>query len=155
MTKRTTILIVIAALVFNPVTLLVVFFGGVHYSNTHPAIGENVQSVSWLPSGAKNISYYKTYSWTAYEFDIDEVTFWSWAAKWQLKEIEEPRKIERHSYWNFIKTYHSEDWSTEVQKHIALVRGGLYDCVSWDNGGGYKVVFDREHRRAYFQSNPR
>ena len=154
MKKRNTILIVIAVLVFNPITLLVLSFGIVHRSNTHPETGENVPSVAWLPQTATNISYYKTYSWTAYEFDTDEKTFRSWAAKRKLKEINDIKRIERYSYWNFIKMHSTDSWSVESQ-HVAAIKAGLYDEVRQDNGGGYKVGFDREHQRAYFQANPR
>jgi len=45
----------------------------------HVSTEENVPSVDWLPASASNVSYYKSYSFTAYEFDISESEFNAWA----------------------------------------------------------------------------
>jgi len=128
--------------------------------DAHPEMGENEEHVGWLPDEATNVSYYKTYSWTAYEFDISEHGFKSWAIRWDLKEIEEEKSVRRYSYIPFRMREHEErmdfeEFFAEEEKHIATVAGGLYDEEDWDNGGGYHVVYDRKRRRAYFQSNKR
>ncbi len=45
-----------------------------------PEIAEGVNSVEWLPVEATNIKYYRSYGFTAYEFQIDEPGFRAWAA---------------------------------------------------------------------------
>jgi len=130
--------------------------------DSHPETGENFAKVNWLPPSAKNVSYYKSYSWTAFEFDINEVDFRQWATLWMLKEIDKEQTICRYSYLNFLKEKQSakteNDWiayENAKKIHLAIVSKGLYDSKIYHNGGGYNVVFDRDKQRAYFQSNPR
>jgi hypothetical protein len=112
------------------------------YSNSHPAIGENVKQVSWLPPEATNVSYYKTYSWTAYEFDIDEAGFRKWADDYKLSPIKEPQKIRR--YLSFIGN------NKDV---YAVVSKGLF--YSKSKGVYIHLVYDADKRRAYYRFNPR
>lgn len=48
--------------------------------NRPPEIAEGVYSVEWLPTEATNINYYRSYGFTAYEFQISETGFRKWAA---------------------------------------------------------------------------
>lgn len=136
--------------------------GLVMWSNAHPETGENVAKVSWLPTSAGNVSFYKTNTWMAFEFDISEDEFRKWAARWTLKEIDKEQKICRYSYWKFCREKHPgnteqelTDYMNAKERHYVVVSKGLYDSKRHDNGGGYHVVFDRNIQRAYFQSNPR
>lgn len=54
---------------------------------TDVEIGENVARVSWLPDSASNVSFYRAYSYTAYEFDIAEADFLKWAERFSVKRI--------------------------------------------------------------------
>lgn len=142
--------------------LMATWFGLVIWSDMYPETGENVATVSWLPSSAKNVSFYKSYSWRAFEFDINENDFRQWAAQWNLKEIDKAESIQRYNYWNFLKEKHSSQTEDDMNAYfetkkrcIAAVNKGLYDSKTYGNGGGYHVVFDRERQRAYFQSCPR
>lgn len=162
MRKKKAILIsaaIVAALLFNPLTLMVLWVGLGMWSNAHPETGVNVKTVDWLPPEATNISYYKTYSWRAYEFDMDEESFKRWARRWDLKPIKEEETITRYSYTSFLKQSrnyrNAKVYEAEEKKHVATVSTGLYDREIRRNGGGYHVVYDREKQRAYFQSNPR
>ena len=114
------------------------------WSNAHPDLGENAKSVSWLPKEATNISYYKTYSYTAYEFDISGTGFRNWASQWPLKPIDSLQKIERYSFLQHGKL----DTCAEIEH-------GLYHYMAWEDGGRMHVVYDSDHKRAYFQCNPR
>src|SRR5687768_14859438 len=61
--------------------------------------GEHVARVSWLPESATDVSFFRSYSWTAYEFTIPEQDFLRWAADkgWDVKENKgEPRTIARY-----------------------------------------------------------
>ncbi|HOX08897.1 MAG TPA: hypothetical protein PK280_21055 [Planctomycetota bacterium] len=143
--RRRLAIIVGLVVLFNPFTWMGCWLGGVCWLNAHPKVGENVQSVNWLPAGASRVSYYKAYSFTAFEFDIEENGFRQWASRWELKDIREPQSIMRYNY--FV-----EDAPSYGRAHIT---DGLYDEKRGENGGGYHVVYDRTARRAYFQSNPR
>jgi hypothetical protein len=140
-----------------------VWFVLILWSNAHPEFGENVEFVEWLPANARNVSYYKTYSWTAYEFDIDERSFRGWASRYELKEIADPQEIERYNYYSdFLEqrgdTRDSEwykAYEAERKKYVAIVTHGLYDFERRGNGAGYHVVFHRLKQRAYFRCNPR
>jgi hypothetical protein len=152
--------IVIAVLLLNPFSLLGLWLGTAYWSNAHPSLGANVESVSWLPADARNVSYYRTYSWTAYEFDIGEAAFRKWAAgEYDLKEISEPRSIMRYSYKNFARQWRgrreSDAYEAEKEKHFAAITDGLYHFETWRNGGSIHVVYDRQKQKAYYQSNPR
>jgi hypothetical protein len=149
------IAMLLLALVFNPLSILL---GAAYWSNTHPDTGENIKTVAWLPPEATNVSYYKTYSWTAYEFDIDEDGFRKWS-DCPLTPITEKIAVERYSYENFMKRRLgccNEQYEHERATHIAIVTDGLhYSYLNPSAGGRRSVVYDREKHRAYFQSNPR
>lgn len=133
----------------NPISLFVLWILGIGWSNSHPDTGANARRVSWLPSEASNISYYRTYSWTAFEFDIDEKAFKKWAHRWDIKSIRNEERIPRYSYYK--QPYEKRN----SKEHLAVVRNGLYASCKQSNGGGCHVVYDREKHKAYFQSNPR
>lgn len=163
--KSSTLRIAVGSVMVFPGIFIVLFatwLGLVMWSNAHPKTGENVAKVSWLPASASNVSFYKTYSWTAFEFDISEDEFRKWAAHRTLKEIVKEEKICRYSYWKFCRKKHSvktdeelTDYMNAEKRHYAVVSKGLYDSRRHDNGGGYHVVFDRDKQRAYFQFSPR
>jgi hypothetical protein len=155
MKKKVIIPIVLLIVIVNPFTL---YFFGVMWSNTHPDTGENVKTVKWLPSDAKNISYYKTYSWTAFEFDIPEPSFNQWInKKWVMKPVGKDHSIMRYcsSNGNHRTCSCYQQCNNPKEKCIAVITNGVYDSQRWSNGGGYSVVFDRDAQRAYYQSNPR
>ena len=113
--------------------------------------GENMAHVDWLPGEAANVSYYKSYTWTAYEFDISEEGFRKWS-KWEIAPIEQPVSIARYSFMPALKARSRE----EVEKATAIVSNGLYyEQRDARSGGGTVVVFDRDASRVYYQRNPR
>jgi hypothetical protein len=126
---------------------------------THFESAENVDRVTWLPPAASYISYYRSYNFTAYEFDISETEFkrWIWL---DVKPITQPVKIYRYSHR--IRTNSDfglnpslaelEEWEATYR---ATVSDGLYYNDRRSSGGGVTVAFDRTKDRAYFQTNPR
>src|SRR4029450_8888779 len=70
---------------------------GCYLALTHFETAENVDRVSWLPDSASNVSYYRSYNYTAYEFDISEDEFkkWIWL---DVKPITKPVEVHRYSY---------------------------------------------------------
>jgi hypothetical protein len=123
---------------------------GAYVALTHFELAENVLAVDWLPPSASNVSYYKSYSCTAYEFNIPESDFRSWAW-WELKEITGPVEVRRYSF--FAKGQHG--LRPDPFDDVAVVSNGLYYEARQSNGGGVSVAYDRAATRAFFQSNPR
>lgn len=121
--------------------------------------GENVASVSWLPATASNVSYYRSYLFTVYEFDISEVEFVRWS-KWPVSEISEPIEVTRY---NCFDTPDFGPNPNPAQRRVineaidqssAKVANGLYYLDIADDGGGIHLAFDRDKGRAYFMRSP-
>ncbi len=138
---------------------------------TRPAeVGVNISSVSWLPKEASDVSYYKTYVLTAYEFSISEDGFEKWAARYgEAKEIESVVRVARFSYMESLsfpeplpmgasesewERHEAERARLEVLRSIAITDGLVFEIRESD-GGGLTVAYDRDYGRAYFESNPR
>jgi hypothetical protein len=146
------------------IALGLAFLRGAYDYLAHFETAENVARVSWLPNAASNVSYYKSYGFTAYEFDISEAEFRKWARRYELNEIgDSPIEVMRYQYVgtyapvrkdnpSLIDDAKFAEWAADVQ---AEVGNGLYFSERRANGGGVTVAFDRDSRRAYFQSNPR
>jgi hypothetical protein len=120
--------------------------------------GQGVVTVSWLPTAATDISYYRSYGWTAYEFEISEEGFREWASKYPLKEIDDTVYMERWSWLDFSQeSSHlpTEEYQSLRLSHLTSIENGLFGGISWENGGRELAAFDRKLGRAYFQSNPR
>lgn len=117
-----------------------------------PSAVENVapdQCPFEVPQSASNVSFMTPAFWgnTAYEFDISEAGFISWAKKneWPIEEIEsEP--VEIHRYVSFI--------DNDRNDAIARVINGL--GYTWTEGDrGIYVAYDRDKGRAYFMQHTR
>ena len=129
---------------------------------THVETNENLSAVDWLPQSASNISYYKSYQFTAYEFDISEAEFCEWS-RWDTAEITEPVKITRYTLVTGkipdIGTHYSQSeidaYSAAIDQRRATIEEGLYYGHTRSNGGGVWVGYDRGLGRAFFQSSPR
>ena len=125
--------------------------------------GENVDHVSWLPNSASNISYFLSYSFTAYQFQITEFEFVDWCPE-ELSEITAPLTI---STWQarMVDTPLPNSTTTAIE-HEKLVRefesltsvtvtNGLFYEKWYRNGGCSIYVFDRDSSVGYRQSSPR
>jgi hypothetical protein len=144
--------------------LFTLFFvaGGVHglLSERNPIrYAENVESVEWLPKSATNISYYRSYMYTAYEFDIPEEDFLEWAKRkyWNVSRIEaEPVSISRYN-WPILHAADDHKYfeTQERETHINIVRGYVYKKRFGRSGGGRIVAYNLDINRAYYQHNPR
>jgi len=138
------------------------FLRSAYVGLTQVEIAESVASVDWLPDAATNVSYYRSYVNTAYEFDIDEHGFRDWS-RWNVAEITEPVQLSR--YLSFATPPPQEPVNTTEAEQIAFanayysrgvtIRDGLYYGNTQSNGGGVWVAYDRRAGRAYYQSAPR
>jgi hypothetical protein len=132
----------------------------VHF--THFEAGEDLSSVDWLPKSASRVSYYKSYGFTAYEFDISESDFKKWS-RWDVNEIGEPVTVLRYTYFARrlppLDPNPSQSELDRANEHYmtsyAEVYRGLFHEHRRSNGGGVTLAYDRVRGRAYFQSNPR
>ena len=164
MKKRLVPIAVVACLAF--------FFWSAYKAFTEVESGEHVARVSWLPESATDVSFYRSYSFTAYEFTIPEQNFLHWAKGWEVARIVgEPRSISRYhrglndvpypddpapgehskEVWSKYETALAQYREANV-KHIA---NGYYYEIRQSDGGGMAVGYDKEIGRAYFQSAPR
>ncbi|MEA4863313.1 MAG: hypothetical protein AB7F40_09725 [Victivallaceae bacterium] len=143
--------------------LLLLFFGT--WSNAHPEFGEHVPRVEWLPALASDVSFYKTYSYTSYEFKISEKDFREWAnPSWQFSEVSEPAYVSRYNDIYENEKYRREypngddDAFNELQKKTnTKITNGIFAviCDGDSNGGGVWAAYDRDTGTAYFHSHPR
>jgi hypothetical protein len=115
--------------------------------------GANLAQVSWLPQEATNVSFHRrNYGYQAYEFDISESGFRQWV-EYPVKEIDQPFSIWRYSLPDCDRA--NEMYTSSTTPCTAVIRSGLYYEQVWSDGGRVAVAYDREHGRAYFQTNPR
>jgi hypothetical protein len=160
------------------VTLSLCFVGCSHmvlHAFTDVDTAEHVASVSWLPEEASDICYYRSYGFTAYEFDISEQGFLDWAesrwAGWDVQPIEEPVSVTRYRSrtdsdppydWdaaNDLMDEDPEEWERQYYARRAIynasISHGFYYGHETGNGGGVQVAYDSEKGRAYVHSTPR
>ena len=135
---------VAGAVFLSPVVLMLGVFAVAWWTNAHPFVGEHVPSVSWLPKEAGDVSFYKSYSWTAYEFDIGEAAYRRWAGGRAPVPIDKPQRILRY----LSRARDNGDVEAVVPK-------GYYFLRQWSNGGQWHIVYDSERHRAYYHYSPR
>lgn len=116
-------------------------------------IGENLPRVSWLQEDASDVSFYKSYQFTAYEFSVSEASFLK-HTRWEFQEIREPVTIPRYNT-RLIKIDDCENFEEYRKKTSVTVKNGLYSTRRQSNGGGYTAAYDRETGKAYITRNPR
>ncbi len=137
----------------------VAFIAGAVHGVLRPGYtyAENVGGVAWLPAEARNISYYRSYSYTAYEFDISEEGFRDWAGykRWRLSAIEDPVTVLRYN-WPIIKSPENfEGIAPAGTDGKVTIESGLIHHTDLGAGGGIWVAYDTDAGRAYYQSKPR
>ncbi len=158
--KKKTIIIILLIVFLNPISLIFFAISFALWSNAHPDKGENVEQVSWLPKEATNISYYKTYSWTAYEFDISEDGFKKWAKGYDLKTIDKPVEMMRYCYFTTKTPEYDSAQDGEYNKwqervNVKIFNGYYYRTPPRPNCGGTYVAYDLDQGKAYYRDNPR
>lgn len=132
---------------------------GCYIELTHVETAEGVERVDWLPPTASNVSYYKSYMYTAYEFDMSEADFKSWT--WhKVKPITTNVQVNRFSYMTrdssaLDLSSPEEQWKRWEEAGTATVTNGLYYSDRRSNGGGVTLAYDRAIGRVFFQTNPR
>lgn len=130
---------------------------------TRVEVGENVPTVPWLPNSASNVSFYKSYSYTAYEFDIPETAFVNWS-RWGLTPITQPVQVWRYCLFQVANVPQPDPSASDEElkafsdlrnSGMATITDGLFYERRQRNGGGVRVAYDRNRGRAFYQSAPR
>ncbi len=126
------------------------WFGSVMYQDTHPKKGEDVPEYKLRWGSVRNATYIFGYTNKAMDFDVLEEEFKELATHFSqpLNEI-----TERSVAIKRIK--HDTTSITESGTDYIYVSNGLYSTYSQGNGGGYKLVFDREKQRGYYRASAR
>jgi hypothetical protein len=122
-------------------------------------VGEHHGRVSWLPECATNVSYIRSYSFTAYEFDMPEDEFLGWAVRWKVQPVSTPSKIRRYTTMSsrlppLSSDSSLDDWRDRAVQEVTISDGFFYESRSGSRGG-VCVGYDRTRGRVYFQANPR
>ncbi len=143
---------------------LIGFFGLPLWTVLRTTYGVGVDSVSWLPREARNITYFRNDLTKMAEFEIEREAFEKWCAKRKmpLQELDgggyhvverclmlleargviptvaEPNDMERkqHEMERTIKNFGA---------------GDLFYEERWSNGGGYTLGYDIDENRGYYQ----
>ena len=140
----------LAFILLIPVLMFALWAGLTWYSNAHPDFGEHVAHVDWLPDEASDVSFFISYSYTAYEFKISEAVFVEEVCgKWTFNEITGPENISRY---NFKLEYAGDALNAHG---VAMVTNGVSARCIQPDGGGYHAVYDRDTGTGYVQTNPR
>jgi hypothetical protein len=143
---------------FTLLATLLVF--GAYRGCTDVEIVEHArQAPRWLPDAASNVSYYRSYLFTAAEFDISEKEFLQWAEKrgWPLSPVRDTVRIRR--YMERTITRKSHPTPKEIAEYDALtekaISHGYFFELRHKNGGGVRLAYDLDTGRGYFQRNSR
>lgn len=163
--------IAIPVLFFGACAVMVAQF--VHKVTRPPEIAEGVASVDWLPAEATDISYCRSYGFTAFEFKISEAGFreWAAAAAYQSRESVEFLPITEISELTGNRIFPIERYNSygeagravpagvdynEHRKATTIdIKNGLRGEMRRGSAGGYSIGYDRDTGMAYWQSNPR
>ena len=139
--------------IVSPLLLFSLGIFSIWYSNTYPEFGEHVERVSWLPAEATDVSFFKSNSYTAYEFKISEDGFRKCVhSRWQFEEISDKAVIRRYNYLLAMESTNDEELQVQT---VARVKNGIVTSYTKGSGGGYHAIYDRDTGIGYIQHNPR
>jgi len=114
-----------------------------------PDYAEHKEHVSWLPTVATDISYYrKAFECELYEFRITEADFRSLYHRQEFEEIKEPVTVTR--CLKMFPAIQENEFTVTVKHGLHISR--IISTVSGQYR--YSVTFDRDHGRAYVTSLP-
>jgi len=125
--------------------------------------GVGVDSVSWLPPEARNITYIDNDLLRIAEFDIKQGEFERWCVSrgWPLQKLGdgELRTIERclsmlEDRGTIPKVTEPNKAETNLRELERTLKnfnaGDLFFEKRWANGGGYTIGYDVKEKRGYY-----
>jgi len=120
--------------------------------------GVGVDSVSWLPPEARNITYIRNDAIALAEFDIEQQVFEEWCSskKMPLRKL---GSGERHLVMRAVALLAQRGivpTSTSPSQvgegwHKHFRAGDLFYEKRWRNGGGYTIGYDSQAKRGYYR----
>ncbi|MDR0902634.1 MAG: hypothetical protein LBM92_07695 [Opitutaceae bacterium] len=124
-----------------------------HHYFTRFEEGTDVQSVSWLPAGARSVTFYNTIFIQEARFVISEKDFVDFAKTkgFSPEEITRPKEIkwmciEREKRNRFVSNPSMENY--EALKWT--ITDGLFFEKRYRNNGGYIFAYDRKNSLGYY-----
>lgn len=119
------------------------------YSDTYPEQGLKVPVYELRGYPVRNVTFHRSYSLESFNFDITEQEFRELSRHFSqpLREITKPLNIS-------VLEVPAKNWAETVMAGVS-VEHGLYSEYRQSNGGGYLLVFDRNHDRGYYRCSPR
>ena len=130
---------------------------------------EHVAHLTWLPPEALDISYYRSYLFTAAEFHIPEEAFAHWCdskgfklktigatpfiiTRYCMPDSRQKLKILKTQALTDLQRDQAETKISESEtRHISR---GLFYRVELDNGGTTAAAYDRDTGIGYYESSP-
>ena len=148
-------------LLVTTVAIFLWLFLGIVRALTRVEYGVERASVPWLPQSASKISYYKSYSYTAYEFEIPEDDFVKWSGQ-NLSQISGPVRVPRYCLIklpmpdvgpNPTLRQEREQLQTLAAREAVVLKGLAY-TEHFHNGGGTIVAYDRQRGKGFVWHAP-
>lgn len=156
MTKRTKVGLVVAGLVG--------FLGLCVWTTFRTTYGVGVDSVSWLPREARNVTYFRNGLNSFAEFDVEREAFAKWCAKRKMP-LQELTDGGSHAVTRCLQMLEnrgviqmpsvpdgmSKDEFEMTRTIKSFSAGDLFYEERWSNGGGYTLGYDVQAKRGYYQ----
>jgi len=142
----------VLVIIVNSLFVLLLVYGCIEYTFT-PDFSEHEKTVPWLPHEATNISYKKDSFQQSYEFEISKQGFLDWLKEKNRHNVKVITLSPNAD--NIYKTVDRYNISIEkdYNKSIAKIRDGYYCEYIQDNGGGYRIGYDKIKGKAYYFSS--
>lgn len=134
---------------------------------------EHQPNIGWLPPTATDVSAFRSYPWTAYEFDIGESDFHAWAAVngykverigpepvhirrylWAKGKYKEPSPLKGWPSAADLDKYEAQMAQYRTDTRRTVTNGFVY-THGQSNGGFCFVVYDLDFHRTYVETSPR
>ena len=123
----------------------------IHDSIFKISIGQNVDSVDFLPDTFHDISFIKQGGFLVYQFSADESEFKDFieTKKWELEKVTEPFVISVYNYEGSNSNVSSLFFSDHT-----ITEGWFYRRI-YPNGGETQIAFDTSSGKGFFIRTPR
>jgi len=146
---------------FGVAILMFALAAAIYIGFTRVVVGEHENSVKWLPIAASDICYYRSYAYTAFEFNISEDEFLKWMKSNEWDKPAEPPAIGRYSKIESPVTIGRYTAGPQFKpkpgdplEHTAK-KGYVFERLFKEGKDeGIRVVYDAEIGRAFYTWKP-